>query len=107
MRIERSIQVGRAAAIQKVDAFIDDLSRMPMADGISIKEVTKSWADNVMTFSFKAKKGFFGATISGTARVNDDSAILDLELPAILKAFVSEDQIRAAINKEFDKFFAT
>jgi hypothetical protein len=106
MRIERTIQCGRAAGIQKVDAFIDRLSQVPIAEGISIKDVSKSWSDNLLTFSLKARKGFFGATIAGTALVNDDSAILELELPALLKAVVPEDQIRATINKEFDKLFS-
>jgi hypothetical protein len=34
-----------------------------------------------MHFSFKPKKGFIGTTISGEIRVNDDSVVIDADLP--------------------------
>ena len=58
-----------------------------------------------MRFSFKAKKGFLGATISGIIRVNQDSVVMDSDLPGMVTAFVFEDQIRNAINKQLDGLF--
>jgi hypothetical protein len=34
-----------------------------------------------MHFSFKPEKGFIGTTISGEIRVNDDSVVIDADLP--------------------------
>jgi hypothetical protein len=59
-----------------------------------------------MRFSFKAKKGFFGTTISGVIRVNDDSVVMDCDLPGLVTAFVSEDQIRNVINEQLDGLFS-
>ena len=72
---------------------------------ITIKEPSRSWSDDAMRFSFKAKKGFLGATISGVIRVNQDSVVMDSDLPGLVTAFVSEDQIRNAINKQLDGLF--
>jgi hypothetical protein len=58
-----------------------------------------------MQFSFKAKKSFFGATISGIIRIDDDSIILDADVPALVTAFVSEDQIKGVINEQLDREF--
>ena len=75
--------------------------------GIIIEEPSKSWSDNVMRFSFKAKKGFFGTTISGMIRANDDSVIMDSDLPGLVTAFVSEDKIRNVINQQLESLFPT
>ena len=51
-------------------------------------------SDNVVHFSFKPKKRFIGTTISGVIRVNDDSVVIDSDLPGLVTTFVSEDKIR-------------
>ena len=105
MHIERQHNVGKEEAIQKIDTFLNDLIHAQFPGGIAIKEASKSWSDNSMRFSFKAKKGFLGATISGVIRVNQDSVVMDSELPGLVTAFVSEDQIRNVINEQLDALF--
>jgi hypothetical protein len=105
MHIERRHNVGKEEAIQKIDTFLDDLMRRQFPGDVAIKDASKSWSDNTMRFSFRAKKGFFGATISGVIRVNDDSIVVDADLPGVVTAFVSEDQIRNVINEQFDGLF--
>jgi hypothetical protein len=105
MYIERRHNVSKEEAIHKIDGFLDDLIRRPFPGGITIKEAFKSWSDEAMHFSFKARKGFIGATISGVIRVNDDSVIMDSDLPGLVTAFVSEDTIRDVINKQLDGLF--
>jgi hypothetical protein len=79
--------------------------RQRFPGGITVKEASKSWSDNAMRFSFKAKKGFIGATISGAIVVNDDSVVMDSDLPGLVTTFVSEDKIREVINKQLDGLF--
>ena len=69
------------------------------------EEPFKSWFDEEMHFSFKARKGLIGAMISGVIRVNDDSVIMDSDLPGLVTAFVSEDTIRDVINTQFYGLF--
>ena len=105
MHIERNHNLGKEDAVHKIDSFLDDLMSRQVPGGITIEEPSKSWSDNVMRFSFKAKKGFFGTTISGMIRVNDDSVIMDSDLPRLVTAFVSEDKIRNLINQQLESFF--
>jgi Putative polyhydroxyalkanoic acid system protein (PHA_gran_rgn) len=105
MHIERKHNLRKEVAIQEIDTFLDDLISRQVPGGITIKEPSKSWSDDVMRFSFKARKGFFGTTISGVIRVNDDSVIVDSDLPGVVTAFVSEDKIRNAINEQLESLF--
>jgi hypothetical protein len=79
--------------------------RREFPGGVIIKESSKSWSDNSMRFSFKAKKGFIGAMISGVIRVSDESVVIDSELPGLVATFVSEDKIREVIDKQLDSLF--
>jgi putative polyhydroxyalkanoic acid system protein len=105
MHIQRNHNVGKEEAIHKIDTFLDDLMRRQFPGGVAIKEASKSWSDNVMRFSFKAKKGFIGAMISGVIQVNDDSVVMDSNLPGLITAFVSEDKIRNVINEQLEGLF--
>ena len=105
MHIERKHNLRKEEAIQEIDTFLDDLMSRQVPGGISIKEPLKSWSDNVMHFSFNAKKGFISTTISGAIRVNDDSVVMDSDLPGIVTAFVSEDKIRNVINEQLESLF--
>ena len=59
-----------------------------------------------MSFSFRAKKGWMGTTIAGTLRVTDQTVVLESELPGLVTAFMSEDEIGAVINRQFDTLLA-
>ena len=105
MHIERRHNVGKEEAIQKIDTFLNDLMRGQFPGNVAIREASKNWSNDAMSFSFKAKKGFLGATISGVIRVNQDSVVMDSDLPGLVTAFVSEDQIRNVINEQLDGLF--
>ena len=105
MHIERRHNVGKEEAIQKIDTFLDDLVHGQFPGNVTIKEASKNWSNDAMSFSFKAKKGFLGATISGVIHVNQDSVVMDSDLPGLVTAFVSEDQIRNVINEQLDGLF--
>jgi hypothetical protein len=105
MHIERHHKIEKAEAIRKVDGLMDDLMRRGLPQGVTIKEVSKTWSENTLRFSFKAQKSFFGATISGVIRVEDECVIFDAALPGLITTFVPEDKIEDALNKEFDSLF--
>jgi Putative polyhydroxyalkanoic acid system protein (PHA_gran_rgn) len=105
MHIERNHNVGKEEAIHKIDTFLDDLMRRQFPGGVTIKDPSKSWSDNAMRFSFKAKKGFIGTTISGVIRVKEDSIVIDSDLPGLVTTFVSEDKIGNVISEQLDSLF--
>jgi hypothetical protein len=106
MQIERNQSLGKAAAIERIDTFLDNLMRREMPGGVAIQDASKVWTDNVMKFSFVAKKFFVSAPISGTVTVNDDSVVLNSELPSLVTSLISEDKIRNMIGSELDKVLA-
>ena len=105
MHIERNHNVGKAEAIRRIDTLLDDLMRRQPPGGVMIQDAAKSWSDNLMNFSFKAKKSFFGVAIAGTIRVNDDLVAMDFDVPGLVATFVSEDKIRDVITRELDRLF--
>jgi len=106
MHIERSHNLGKDEAIHKIDTFLDDLMHRQFPGGVTIKEPFKSWSDDAMHFSFAAKKGFIATTISGIIRVNNDSIVIDSDLPGLVTTFISEDKIRDVINGQLDRLFS-
>jgi len=105
IKIVRNHQVTKEQAISKIDNFINNLMSKSFSNDVKIIEPRKQWNSDVMTFSFKAKKGFFSATIEGKVTVNGTEVILTSELPGIVKAFVSEEKIKDTINEQFNLLF--
>ena len=105
MHIEHNHNIRKEEAIHKIDTFLDELMHRQFPAGVTVTEPSKSWSEQAMHFSFKAKKGFFGTTISGVIRVNDDSILIDSDLPRLVTTFVSEDKIRDVINEQLDSLF--
>ena len=105
MHIEREHNVGKEEAIHKIDTFPDDLMDRQFPGSITVKASSRSWSDDALHFSFKAKKGFIGTTISGVIRVNEDSVVMDSDLPGLVTAFVSEDKIRDVIKHNWKAYF--
>lgn len=73
--------------------------------GVKIKDAEKHWNDDQMSFSFRAQKGFLGATIDGTISVTDAEASLSSNIPRLVTSFVSEEKIRTVITDQFNTLF--
>lgn len=105
MHIERLHRVGKEEAVRKVNAWLDDLMRRPLPAGVTVRDISRNWSDNTLQFSVQAKKGFLGTTLAGVLRVNDNSVVLDCDLPGLVTTFVAEDKIRDAIHQQLDDLF--
>jgi hypothetical protein len=105
MHLEHPHRVSRDEAIRRINALLDDLMRRPLPAGVTVKDVSRNWSGPNLQFSVSARKGLFGATLSGTVRVNDDSVVLDCDLPGMVTAFVAEEKIRDAIHQQLDSVF--
>jgi hypothetical protein len=105
MHIERRHCVGPEEAIRKINGLLDDLIGRPYPAGVSISNVSRNWSGNSLSFSFRAKKGFLGTTLSGVLRVNDDSMVLDCDLPGWVATFLPEAKIRDVIHQQLDTLF--
>ncbi|MBC7569982.1 MAG: polyhydroxyalkanoic acid system family protein [Spirosoma sp.] len=105
MHIEYIHSTTKEKAVQKIDTFLDELMQWQFPGGIVIKEPTKNWLGDTMSFSFRVKKGFLGTTITGTVRVDDQLVVIDMDIPGIVLFFISEDRIREVINRQLDELF--
>lgn len=106
MHIEQAHALGQAEAIRRIKHFGEELQRKELPAGVVLKEVNTVWQGNEMTFSFTAKKGFFGATVTGVMVVADDLVVMDAVLPGILTAFMPEAKIRAELQGELARLLA-
>ena len=104
LRIEVKHNLGRERAIEKIDRFFDKLPDLKHPAGISIVDASRSWQDNVMNISFKAKKGFIRLNVTGEATVDEDVVIIEINLPPIVASFISEDQIRSTFLEKVEAF---
>ena len=99
----KPMRMGNKEAIHKIDSFRDGLMKRDFPGGVVIKDPSKEWVGNRMNFSFKAKKGWIGATISGDILVTDNSVVVLIsDLPALIKTFVSEEKIQKVIADQID-----
>jgi hypothetical protein len=103
MYIEEPHELGRQEAIGRIDGFLEELMQQQPPGGITIKNPQKQWDGNAMRFSFTAAKGFFGTTIEGVLRVEDDRVIMESELPGLVRTLVGEDRIRDTIARELGR----
>jgi hypothetical protein len=105
MHLEHNHQVGKAEAARRIDALLDDLMRRPLPGGVTVKDASRSWSDHALAFSIRAKKGLLGTTLAGVIRVNDNSVVLDCDLPGLVTTFVSEAKIRETVRQQLDGLF--
>ena len=98
MRVTIAHDKGQKEAMRIIDQSAKDLIGGLPTGPVKITDTEKSWNGNTMTFSFRAKMGLFGSLIHGTILVTEKDAIIDIELPGIVKNFFPEEKIRAAVE---------
>ena len=106
MHVEQTYNLGRAEAIRRIDAGVEELLQKDLPAGVAVTGFSKTWAEDTMRFSFTARKGFFGATISGVVLVTEELVALDAELPGVLTAFVPEAKIRENLQQELGRILS-
>ena len=107
MHVEQKHSLGKAEAMRRIDAKIEEAMRQGPPAGITMTDFSKTWSGDTLRISFRAKKGFFGVNIAAVARVTDDLVTLDAELPGLLTAFVSEEKIRGDIQKQLGQMLGS
>lgn len=106
MEIVRKHDLQKEKAIEKINLFLEELMKREFPGGVTIERPTKEWIGDRMKFSFQAKKGFFGTTISGSVDVTEENVCFLADLPPIVTMAVPEEKIVQTINSQFDLLFA-
>lgn len=100
MRVTVSHDKGRQEAMRIVDRSIDDLLKTAVGGPVKISDPKREWNGSTMDFSFRAKMGFFGSHIHGKVFVEEKELTIEVELPAMLGKFISEEKVRAAVESK-------
>ena len=66
--------------MQSVDRSFDQLFQAPELHGVKLKDVTRTWQRNTLTFGLTAKMGLFSTPIKGTIEVTDTDITIDADL---------------------------
>ena len=83
--------------------MLEHLVKQPLPGGVEVQDAKKTWTGGRMDFAFKAKKGFFSPSISGTLDITDEAVTLDAQVPAIVTNFLGEERIRERITEELGR----
>lgn len=97
---------GQLAAKSLIDKSIQPLIESIPTGSVKISELKTEWDNNTLLFSFKGKKGIFSSTIHGTVQVDEKDITVNVDLPGIVKHFVNDDQITAAIQAKAKQILA-
>jgi len=89
----------RAEVTEKLDKGIDGLFAGAVGSSIEIANSRKEWVGSTLHFWFTSRLGFISLPINGTVDVDDTNAVLEVELPALVKNFVGEDRVAANVEK--------
>lgn len=72
---------------------------------VKVIDPQKSWADNIMRFSFTVQKLFLTLDFEGTVIVTNQEVIGESNLPPIVTTFFSESKIKEVIKEKFNEIF--
>ncbi len=98
MRVTVTHNKSKAEVVKIIDESADQLYKGVPGAPIKISDQHKQWEGDTMYFSFTGKMGFFSSSLKGFAHVTDADVTIDIELPAILKSFMPEENVKAQIE---------
>ncbi len=104
MQLTLAHQTTQQEAIKKIDKYADELMNKHY-NWVTIINPKKEWDNNIIRFSFTAKKMLITMELKGNAIITDTEVVFNSELPNIIERFVSEYEIKESISKEFKKIF--
>jgi hypothetical protein len=92
-------------AIVIVDRSATDLFEDAGGGYVDLVDRKKGWNGPLMDFSLTARVGYISLPISGMVVVDEVNVTVDCELPALVKMFVGEDEIRAGVSRKVRGMF--
>jgi len=78
----------------------DELFEGAAGGSVEIVDQKREWRGSFMEYSFVGRVGFISVPVSGTLEVDDVNVTVTSELPAMVRNFVGEEKVAAAIEKQ-------
>jgi len=98
MRVTVNHNKGLDGATKIVNDSADQLLASAASGPVKITDMQREWNGSTMDFSFVGRMGFFSAPIKGKVYVTDRDVTVDVDLPGLLKQFMPEEKVRAAVE---------
>jgi hypothetical protein len=102
MHLEYEHNLDNDVAKRRIDEYTDKLDNMQFAGGFAIEDLKKSWTDNELQLSFNLKKMVIDRRSKGNIRFKENLIHLDMELPDIIRNFVTDENLENTIRKNLD-----
>jgi hypothetical protein len=103
MYLEYKHNLDKETAKQRIDEYISKLDNMQFAGGFAVEDLKKDWTNDEVMFSFNIKKMIIERRVEGNIKLKENNLlIMDLELPDIIKNFVTEENLEKTIKKNLD-----
>lgn len=97
MRVTVAHHRTKHEVMQSVDRSFDDLFQAPELHGVKLRDVSRSWQGNTLTFGLTAKMGLFSTPIKGTIEVTDTDITIDADL-GMLERLIPANTAREVLS---------
>jgi hypothetical protein len=97
--VRESHNLGAAEARRRIDDYAGELAGNTFP-GVSITDLHADWKGSTLETSFKASKGFFSKTITGSMQVEEAAVTLEVEVPDLVFAFVPRPRIESVMREK-------
>jgi hypothetical protein len=102
MLIEYKHELDKPTARQRIDNYVDKLDNIQFAGGFAVEDLKKSWTEDEMQVSFNLKKSAIDRRVEGDIKLKDKIIIIDMEIPEIVRNFVTDANLESTIRRNLD-----
>jgi hypothetical protein len=102
MLIEYKHELDKPTARQRIDNYVDKLDNIQFAGGFAVEDLKKSWTEDEMQVSFNLKKSAIDRRVEGNIKLKDKIIIMDMEIPEIVRNFVTDANLESTIRRNLD-----
>jgi hypothetical protein len=95
--VSESHNLGATEARRRIHDYAGELAGNTFP-GVSITDLRVEWKGSTLETSFKASKGFFSKTITGSMQVEEAAVTLEVEVPDLVFAFVPRPRIESVMR---------
>ena len=100
MRVTVTHNKGLQGVMKIVDDSADQLMASATTGPVVVTDVNRRWEGSTLHFSFTGRMGLLSAPIKGYVQCNESDVVIEVELPGLLKHFLSEDKVRAQVESK-------
>ncbi len=83
---------------QNIDKGFDDIFRGLPIGPVQFTDEQRTWAGNMLTFSFNARAAILTIPIKGWILLEQTLVTIEVDLPVFLEKFIPEQKLKTAVE---------